>query len=160
MECTWDKDEDLQRSRHLSNISSWRNLHDSDLQQYLADSNSDDSEQSGNEEAQGKRKDMRKMLLGDDSDGSFGDDFFAADNDGEDLGGGDMGAMSYSFVPEEKEDKRAQEMKKRMEEGLVFSCCLCFFGKCAVVIDYATTGNTSGGGDASKGGEARPTDAK
>jgi hypothetical protein len=137
VECTWDKDEDAHRSRHLTNMSSWRHLHDSDLQQYLADSNSDDDTDQdadnnidNNENKASKRKGMRQLLLGDGSDTGSDmerdDDFFNAGSDGggsQEEGEGE-GAMTFSFMPDSKEDLKAQDMKKRMEEGLVlFSLC-------------------------------------
>lgn len=44
VDCTWDLDEDLDRSKKLTNVSMWRQLHASDLQQYLADSEDEDEE--------------------------------------------------------------------------------------------------------------------
>lgn len=109
-------EEDSNRKRHLTNVSSWRQLHESDLQQYLAESNSDDSDENNeDEEKLNNRKGMRKLLLGDsDNESGSGDDFFKSDEEEE-----DMPEMTFSFVPGEKEDLKAQEMKKRMESGLV-----------------------------------------
>lgn len=95
VQCSWDEGEKL-RDRQLSNFSTWRNLNESELQQYVADSDSSDEE---DEESQGsepetskkgkakvsKKKQnkaalMRKMLLGDgDAEDSEEDDFFAKD---------------------------------------------------------------------------------
>lgn len=63
---------------------------------------------------------MRQLLLGGDSDGSGPDEgFFAVESD-DDLGGEtELGAMSFSYVPDEKKDLKAQQMKQRMEAGLV-----------------------------------------
>jgi hypothetical protein len=44
VECTWDLDEEPERTKTLTNISMWRQLHASDLQQYLADSDNSDDE--------------------------------------------------------------------------------------------------------------------
>lgn len=43
MECTWDKGE-RDRERKLTNISQWRQLHESELMQYIASSDSDDDD--------------------------------------------------------------------------------------------------------------------
>lgn len=96
VQCSWDEGEKL-RDRQLSNFSTWRNLNESELQQYVADSDSSDEE---DEESQGsepetskkgkakvsKKKQnkaalMRKMLLGDgDAEDSEEDDFFAKED--------------------------------------------------------------------------------
>lgn len=120
VQCSWDEGEKL-RDRQLSNFSSWRNLNESELQQYVADSDSSDSEISdvdcaaeeakegkgGKEQkkaAQRKQQKaalMRKMLLGDDAengdDGSDAsqDDFFQdadAGDDDDKSGSGDDGS--------------------------------------------------------------------
>jgi hypothetical protein len=100
VECTWDQGE-KQREKLLTNVSAWRQLHDSDLQQYLATS---DSEDEGSDD-DGKAASLRKLLLGDntevsdddDDDGGRGarngktskDDFFADDGDQDDAGSDD-----------------------------------------------------------------------
>jgi hypothetical protein len=89
VQCSWD-DEDALRDRQLSNLSSWRNLNESELQRYVASSssesegsdsdNADESDDdSENHDARLKRKksgtsksdskqqkaaNMRKLLLG------------------------------------------------------------------------------------------------
>ena len=70
VECSWDTDK--QREKKLTNFSLWRNLNESELQQYVASSNSDDSEIE-DMNAKSKMKSMRKMLLGDDLAGSGSD---------------------------------------------------------------------------------------
>lgn len=128
VQCSWDEGEKL-RDRQLSTFSSWRNLNESELQQYVADSESSESEASDPSEGEEERKGssgkaqkkaaqrkqqkaamMRKMLLGDDAEGGDGsdaeqDDFFqnddAADQSGEDdSDGGDGMYGSDDEVPE------------------------------------------------------------
>lgn len=110
VQCSWDEGE-KQRERQLSNFSSWRNLNESELQQYVADSNSSDDDddeeeeddqsgrkvsKAGKQKKQQKAAAMRRMLLGDDvgsqaSDDSAGeggeDDFFEKASQGSDDGG-------------------------------------------------------------------------
>ncbi len=118
VECTWDEG-DKDRGRKLGrSFGGWKDLNESELQQYLA-SDSDE----GDEEAEdmrgvvadvkskkrgiGSKKDVRKLLLGNQSDddasnASEGDDFFlqADDEDGDKEEGSDVD-MEYSFVPGE-----------------------------------------------------------
>eukprot|EP01032_Pedospumella_encystans_P010090 gene10090-11822_t len=110
VQCSWDEGEKL-RDRQLSNFSTWRNLNESELQQYVADSDSSDEEEEEEEEEdsepetkkngknkkiskkkQSKAAMMRKMLLGGGSDESEVDDFFAA----EDGSGSEAGSASGS----------------------------------------------------------------
>jgi len=105
VQCSWDEGEKL-RDRKLSNFSTWRNLNESELQQYVADSASSDDDDGDNgddnsepeltakaskkasRKKQNKSALMRKMLLGDDdsqaddSDVEEGkDDFFMQDGE-------------------------------------------------------------------------------
>lgn len=48
VECTWDQGE-LDREKKLTNVSMWRQLQESDLQQYVASSDSSESEDDGGE---------------------------------------------------------------------------------------------------------------
>ena len=99
VQCSWDEGEKL-RERQLSNFSSWRNLNESELQQYVANSSDSDNDSENNDDSvvdskqhknsnenkklskkkQDKAALMRKMLLGDDasqdSDDNDNDDFF------------------------------------------------------------------------------------
>lgn len=77
VECSWDTDK--QREKKLTNFSLWRNLNESELQQYVASSNSDDSEIE-DMDARSKMKSMRKMLLVDDLAGSGSDSELEKDN--------------------------------------------------------------------------------
>ena len=49
MECSWDKGE-LAREKKLTNISKWKELNESDLQQYIASSDSEEEEEEEEEE--------------------------------------------------------------------------------------------------------------
>ena len=48
MECSWDKGES-NREKKLTHISQWRNLKDSDFQQYIATSDSEEEEEDEDE---------------------------------------------------------------------------------------------------------------
>jgi hypothetical protein len=119
VECTWD-DGDKERGRKLGQtFSKWKDLNESEFQQYLA-SESEDSEedespsQQKKQKARGKgKKDVRKLLLGDASgsddssdDGEEGgdDDFFVhpgSDDDDEDRvdDDGEEIHKEFSFMP-------------------------------------------------------------
>ena len=49
VECTWDEGEKVRESR-LTNISQWRELNESELQQYIASSDSEGEEDDDEEE--------------------------------------------------------------------------------------------------------------
>lgn len=63
VECTWDAGE-RHREKVLTNISMWKQLNESDLQQYVATTDSDDDDENN----QGRRR-----IHDDDSDDSDGD---------------------------------------------------------------------------------------
>lgn len=109
VQCSWDEGEKL-RDRQLSNFSTWRNLNESELQQYVADSDSSDEEEEEDDsepekskkngkskkiskKKQSKAAMMRKMLLGGGSDESEADDFFAEEEE-EDGSGSDKSDAS------------------------------------------------------------------
>jgi hypothetical protein len=82
VQCTWDEGE-KERENKLTNISQWRQLNESDFQQYIASSDSDSDD--GNDRA----KNIRKLLIGNDGEVSDADedDFFTkADDDDDDEG--------------------------------------------------------------------------
>jgi hypothetical protein len=104
VECSWDTDK--QREKKLTNFSLWRNLNESELQQYVASSNSDDSEVE-DMNARSKMKSMRKMLLGDDLAGSGSDselekdDFFNPTVDEESAAAaGEEEELEITYIPE------------------------------------------------------------
>jgi len=80
VQCTWDEGE-KEREHKLTNISQWRQLNESDFQQYIASSDSDSDDEN-------RAKNIRKLLIGnngEDSDDAEEDDFFTnADDDGDD----------------------------------------------------------------------------
>jgi hypothetical protein len=116
VQCSWDEGEKL-RDRKLSNFSSWRNLNESELQQYVADSASSDDEDAVEEEdsedsdfeaakpkkhsKKDKKASMRKLLLGDNSEG-FSD---AEDDDDEEDGEG----KTLTYMPELGKDLLAKK---------------------------------------------------
>ena len=55
MECSWDKGE-LAREKKLTNISKWKELNESDLQQYIASSDSEEEEEEDEEDDGIKKK--------------------------------------------------------------------------------------------------------
>eukprot|EP01035_Chromulina_nebulosa_P017274 gene17274-22808_t len=105
VECTWEIGE-TQREMKLTNFSLWKNLQESDLQQYIADSDSE----ADNDTDKHKVKTVRKLLLGDDAEYSDdnstsdfcnknnsnnNDDFFLEENDVD---------KSLTFVPVDHTD--------------------------------------------------------
>jgi hypothetical protein len=133
VQCSWDEGEKL-RDRKLSNFSSWRNLNESELQQYVADSASSDDEDAVEEEdsegsdfeaakpkkhsKKDKKASMRKLLLGDDSEGASDDgeqDGFFQHDGGDAAGDGMYG--SDSEVPEGFSGAEDDEEEEKDGEG-------------------------------------------
>lgn len=84
VKCTWDEGE-KEREHKLTNISQWRQLNESDFQQYIASSDSDDDD----DDKRNRVKSIRKLLVGDNGEASDEehDDFFTKedeDNDDDD----------------------------------------------------------------------------
>lgn len=119
VECSWDAGE-KQREKKLTQIFQWRKLQDSDFQQYIASSDSEDEEADAEDsERAAKAKQFRKALLGGDSDSDVSeDDFFVTEKpssssapvEDEDQ------CKSFSYVPEESEDEEAKPTSKRAKK--------------------------------------------
>ena len=114
VECTWDEG-DRERGRKLGrSFGGWKDLNESELQQYLASDSDEDKEgikkthmdtDNIQSEKRGK-KDLRKLLLGDQSDvgDSEDDDFFLQgdeDHEEDDNKDGSDIDKEYSFIPGE-----------------------------------------------------------
>ena len=106
VECTWDEG-DRERGRKLGqSFGKWKDLNESELQQYLAsDSEDSDKEEDGAEERPQRgsvKKKVRQLLLGDDNgdddDDEDGEDDFFMDAGGEEEDDADLD-KEYSFVP-------------------------------------------------------------
>ena len=107
VDCTWDQDE-RQRDTVLSNFSKWRELQESDFQQYLAsDASSDEDEETV--------RNKRNALLGDDQEVED-DDFFAPEPE-EEVDGVDK-VMTY--MPELHEEIKSKVAAKSGEEETPF----------------------------------------
>lgn len=140
--CSWDEGE-KSRERKLTNISSWRNLNQSELQQYIASSDSESDEEEEQEEdrssSKNKKKNTKKgskagrlraLLLG--GGGAAGgsdseeqqhleneseDDFFGpgrADGDEEQE---EEGEKWMSFMPEEDRESNNNKKKSKCKGG-------------------------------------------
>jgi len=117
VECSWDTDK--QREKKLTNFSLWRNLNESELQQYVASSDSDDSEIEQNNN-KSKVKSMRKMLLGDElaesrSDSDLENDDFFNSVDDDETDHDHAGERELTYIPElENGFKNRETSKEKM----------------------------------------------
>ena len=123
VKCSWDENDD-DREKKLTNLSSWRQFNDSDFQQYLASS---DSDSDGGAVATTKKK-VRDLLLGgitseDDSENveDDDDDFFIDDSNVIEKGENIENEKTFTFTPDdayEDENNKANEHETPFEATL------------------------------------------
>jgi hypothetical protein len=125
VKCSWDEI-DKERETKLTNFSKWRELNESELQQYIASSNSDDSDNEDSafimdKESESKKSKkaiaVRRLLLGNDEEGCSDDEkdpFFENDKSN-----GIDGNVIHSFVPQnDSEEVESTEIKpKKNKKG-------------------------------------------
>lgn len=134
VKCSWDSG-DIVREKKLTNISQWRNMQDSDFQQYVASSDSDDESSECVDVEDGKLSKkakldkaakLRKLLLGDaadDDEDDQRDDFFLEDvqdhkgrrqNIRDDDARSEEGDFTITYFPEDsgKDDNSKKQVGK------------------------------------------------